>query len=92
MFGTRAGSIPAHISKTYLQTNESERIMKETIKHAVNYIALGIIATALVLAVFTLFLAMPSILDWLAGYIGTTFTWVLFIFSIGAVITYCLAD
>ena len=66
--------------------------MKETIKHTVKYIVLGIIATALVLAVFTLFLAMPSILEWLAGYIGTTFAWILFLFSIGAVITYCLAE
>lgn len=66
--------------------------MKETIKHAAKYIVLGIIVTALVLAVFALFLAMPSILEWLAGYIGTTFTWILFIFAIGAVITYCLAE
>lgn len=66
--------------------------MKEVIKHTVKYIVLGIISTALVLAVFTLFLAMPSILEWLAGYIGTTFTLVLFIFAIGAVITYCIAE
>jgi putative flippase GtrA len=66
--------------------------MKEVIKHAAKYIVLGIIATALVLAVFTLFLAMPSILEWLSGYIGTTFTWILFIFAIGAIITYCLAE
>lgn len=66
--------------------------MKEVIKHTAKYMVLGIIATALVLAVFALFLAMPSILEWLAGYIGTTFTWILFLFSIGAVITYCLAE
>lgn len=66
--------------------------MKEAIKHAVIYIVFGIIATGLVLAVFTLFLAMPSILAWLAGYIGTTTTWVVFIFIVGAVITYCLAE
>ena len=66
--------------------------MKEVIIIAVKYIVLGIIATALVLAVFTLFLAMPSILEWLSGYIGATFTWILFIFAIGAVITYCIAE
>ena len=66
--------------------------MKEVIITTVKYIVLGIIATALVLAVFTLFLAMPSILEWLSGYIGTTMTWVLFIFAIGAVITYCIAE
>lgn len=66
--------------------------MKEVIIIAVKYIVLGIIATALVLAVFTLFLAMPSILEWLSGYIGTTFTWILFIFAIGAVIAWCIAE
>ena len=66
--------------------------MKEVIIIAVKYIVLGIIATALVLAVFTLFLAMPSILEWLAGYIGTATTWILFIFAIGAVIAYCVAE
>lgn len=66
--------------------------MKEVIIIAVKYIVLGIIAAALVLAVFTLFLAMPSILEWLAGYIGTTTTWVLFILIVGAVIAYCVAE
>ena len=66
--------------------------MKEVIITTVKYIVLGIIATALVLAVFTLFLAMPSILEWLSSYIGTTMTWVLFIFLIGAIITYCIAE
>lgn len=66
--------------------------MKEAIKHAVKYMVLGIIATALVLAVFTLFLAMPDILEWVAGYIGEFMTWVVFIFIIGAVILYCVAE
>ena len=65
--------------------------MKEVIKHTAKYIVLGIIATALVLAVFTLFLAMPSILEWLAGYIGTTFTWILFILGIGGFIYWFLS-
>lgn len=66
--------------------------MKEAIKIAVKYMVLGIIATVLVLAVFTLFLAMPSILEWVAGYIGEFMTWVVFIFIIGAVILYCVAE
>lgn len=66
--------------------------MKETIKIAVKYTVLGIIATALVLAVFTLFLAMPDILNWVAGYIGEFMTWVVFIFIVGAVILYCVAE
>lgn len=66
--------------------------MKEVIKHTVKYLVLGIIAIAVVLAILTLFLAMPNILEWLSGYIGTTTTWVLFIFLIGAVITYCIAE
>lgn len=66
--------------------------MKEGIKHTAKYIVLGIIATALVLAVFTLFLAMPDILEWVAGYIGEFMTWVLFIFIVGAVILYCVAE
>ena len=66
--------------------------MKEVIKHAAKYMVLGIIVTALILAVFALFLALPNIFEWLAGYIGTTTTWILFIFIIGAVITYCVAE
>lgn len=66
--------------------------MKEVIIIAVKYIVLGIIATALVLAVFTLFLAMPDILEWVAGYIGKAMTWFIFISLIGAVIAYCIAE
>lgn len=66
--------------------------MKEVIKHTAKYIVLGIIATVLVLAVFTLFLAMPDILEWVAGYIGKATTWILFIFIVGAVIAWCIAE
>lgn len=66
--------------------------MKEVIIIAVKYIVLGIIATALVLAVFTLFLAMPSILEWLSGYIGETMTWVIFIGAIAGIISWCVAE
>lgn len=66
--------------------------MKEAIKIAVKHMAIGIIATALFLAVFYLFLAMPSILSWVAGYIGEFMTWVVFLFIVGAVILYCVAE
>lgn len=65
--------------------------MKEVIKHTVKFIALGIIATALVLAIFALFLAMPSILAWVAGYIGGFLTYGLFILGIGGFIYWCLS-
>ena len=66
--------------------------MKEVIKHTVKHLVLGILATAAVLAVFTLCLAMPNILEWVAGYIGEFTTWVVFIFIVGAVIAYCIAE
>ena len=66
--------------------------MKEVIKHTVKHLVLGIIATAFVLAVFTLCLAMPNILEWVAGYIGEFTTWVVFLFIVGAVIAYCIAE
>ena len=65
--------------------------MKEVIKHTVKYIVLGIIATALVLAIFALFLAMPSILAWVAGHIGGFLTYGLFILSIAGFIYWCLS-
>lgn len=65
--------------------------MKEVIKHTAKYLVLGIIATALVLAVFALFLAMPSILAWLAGYLGGFLTYGLFILSIAGFIYWCLS-
>lgn len=65
--------------------------MKEVIKHTAKHLVLGIIATVLVLAVLTLFLAMPSILEWLAGYIGGFLTYGLFILSIAGFIYWCLS-
>lgn len=66
--------------------------MKEAIKIAVNYMVVGIIATVVVVAILTLFIAMPDILNWVSNYIGTTTTWVLFIFIVVAVIAYCIAE
>jgi hypothetical protein len=65
--------------------------MKEVIKHTAKYIVLGIIVTALILAVLTLFLAMPSILAWVAGYLGGFLTYGLFILSIAGFIYWCLS-
>ena len=66
--------------------------MKETIKHAVIYAALGIILAVSICAVIALAQALPSILSWIAGYIGEFMTWVVFIFIVGAVILYCVAE
>lgn len=66
--------------------------MKEVIKIAVKYTVLAIIATAIILAFFALFLAMPDILRWASGYLGEFLTWVVFIFIIGAVIILCRAE
>ena len=66
--------------------------MKEVIKHAAKYMVLGVIVTVAILAILYLFLALPNIFEWLAGYIGTATTWIVFIFIIGAVITYCIAE
>lgn len=66
--------------------------MKEVIKIAVKYLVLGLIATALILAGLTLYLAMPDIFNWVAGYIGEFMTWVIFISIIGSIILYCVAE
>ena len=66
--------------------------MKRAILTAVIYTVLAIIATALILAFFALFLAMPDILRWVSSYIGEFMTWVVFIFIIGAVIILCRAE
>lgn len=66
--------------------------MKELIKHAAKLLLFGVMISSALLAIIVLFLALPNIFEWLAGYIGTTTTWILFIFIIGAVITYCVAE
>lgn len=66
--------------------------MKEEIKHAVMYMAFVIIATALIIAAFTLFIAMPDIFKWVAGYIGEFMTWLVFIFIVGTVIIFCVSE
>lgn len=66
--------------------------MKRAILTAVIYAALGVLATAVLVGSLVLMLAMPDILRWVSNYIGTTTTWVLFIFIIGAVIARCVAE
>ena len=66
--------------------------MKEVIKHTGKNLVLSIIITAVVLAIFALFLAMPDILDWVSIYIGETTTWVIFIGAIAAFISWCVAE
>lgn len=57
--------------------------MKNAIITAVKFLVLGTLASAVVLAIFVLLLAMPNILEWLSGYIGTTTTWILFLLVLG---------
>lgn len=42
------------------------------------------------LAIITLCLAMPDILEWLSGYIGGFMTWTLFFLSIALFVSYCI--
>lgn len=66
--------------------------MKRAILTAVIYAALGIILAVAICAVIALVQALPSIFDWVSGYIGEFMTWVVFIFIVGAVILYCIAE
>ena len=51
----------------------------------------GIIAAAVILAVLTLFVAMPDILSWVASYIGGFLTYSIFFLAIGAFIYWGLS-
>jgi hypothetical protein len=52
---------------------------------------LGIIASAVILAALTFFVAMPDILNWVASYIGGFLTYSLYIIGIGGFIYWCLS-
>lgn len=52
---------------------------------------LGILASGVILGSLVLLVAMPSILEWLAGYIGGFLTYGLFILSIAGFIYWCLS-
>lgn len=45
-----------------------------------------------IFAVLALGEALPSIMDWLAGYIGEFFAWVVFLFVVGSVIAVCISE
>ena len=66
--------------------------MKRAILTAVIYAALGIILAVAICAVIAFAQALPNILSWVAGYIGEFMTWVVFLFIVGAVILYCVAE
>lgn len=52
--------------------------MKELVMNTVKYLAIGTLLSLGVLASLTLFLAMPDILRWVAGYLGGMMTYGLF--------------
>ena len=66
--------------------------MKRAILTVVIYIVVAVIASAILVGSLILFLAMPDILRWVAGYIGEFITWVVFISIIGSVIIFCVAE
>lgn len=66
--------------------------MKRIIITAVAQIVLGIVLTGVVLALFTLALSMPDILEWIAVYIGGFLTYSLFFLSVGGFIAWCISE
>lgn len=64
--------------------------MKKAILTAAIYTILGILFTVAFLAVMTLCLAMPDILEWLSGYIGEAMTWAVFLFVVAGIILCCI--
>lgn len=56
--------------------------MKRAIFTAVIYTVLGILAAIAILAILTLAQAIPNILEWVAGYIGTLPTYLLLVLLI----------
>lgn len=66
--------------------------MKRTIITAVAQIVLGIVLAGVMLALFTLVLAMPDILEWIAGYIGGFLTYSLFFLAVGGFIVWCISE
>lgn len=61
-------------------------------KKAVFFVVIGFLAAVVFLAIMSLCLAMPDILAWIAGYIGTTMTWVIFLTAVGGIIVWCLPE
>lgn len=66
--------------------------MKEAIIIAGKCLMYGILVVIAFLGIMSLALAMPSILEWLSGYIGTATTWILFLFIIGSILYSFVAE
>lgn len=66
--------------------------MKEAIIIAGKYLMYGILVVIAFLGIMSLALAMPSILEWLSGYIGTATTWILFLFIVGSILYSFVAE
>lgn len=69
---------------------KTEKIMKELVMNAVKYLGIGTLLMLGVLGTLTLFLAMPDILQWVAGYIGGVTTFCLFILAAIGTIALCV--
>lgn len=63
--------------------------MKE-IFYILGWLLKGVLATILFLGALCFCLAMPDILEWISGYIGEPFTWVLFLTIVGCIIAWCV--
>ena len=68
------------------------RVMKEIILDTVKWLTFGALATAVVVGLFSLLLAMPNILAWVAGWLGAGTTWAIFIGAVLAYGAWCLAE
>jgi uncharacterized BrkB/YihY/UPF0761 family membrane protein len=60
------------------------------IKYCAKLIATSVIVMVVVIGSLTLFLAVPDILEWISGYIGTLMTYGLFISGMLLFIAYCI--
>lgn len=64
--------------------------MKRAILAVIAYIAIGALATAAIVGSLTLMLAMPDILEWVAGYIGGVTTYSLFVLGVIGIVALCI--
>lgn len=64
--------------------------MKRIILEIIACGLIGLLATAVVIGSLTLMLAMPDILEWVAGYIGGVTTYSLFILGVIGIVALCV--
>lgn len=64
--------------------------MKKLLFHITGTLILTVLLAIAFLAIITLCLAMPDILEWLSGYIGGFMTWTLFLLSMALLFAYCI--